>query len=82
MLRRRGRVAAPRAAAGADARDLALLMMEACRSLGFAARFVSGHLCDAAMVDADRPMIGGGATHAWCQVCLPAAGWWTGDLAA
>ncbi|TQF85696.1 transglutaminase family protein [Elioraea sp. Yellowstone] len=57
-------------------------MMEACRSLGFAARFVSGHLCDAAMVDADRPMIGGGATHAWCQVCLPAAGWWTGDLAA
>ncbi|GIX11923.1 transglutaminase family protein [Elioraea sp.] len=56
-------------------RDLALLMMEACRSLGFAARFVSGYLYDAAMVDADRPMIGGGATHAWCQVYLPGAGW-------
>lgn len=56
-------------------RDLALLMMEACRSLGLAARFVSGYLYDPAMVDAARPMVGGGATHAWCEVYVPGAGW-------
>ena len=56
-------------------RDLALLMMEACRSLGFAARFVSGYLYDAALVDAARPMLGGGTTHAWCDVYVPGAGW-------
>jgi transglutaminase-like putative cysteine protease len=49
-------------------RDFALLMMEAARSLGFAARFVSGYLYD------DRA-VGGGATHAWVQVYLPGGGW-------
>jgi transglutaminase-like putative cysteine protease len=53
-------------------RDFALLMMEAVRSLGFAARFVSGYLYDD---DADEPTVGGGATHAWCAVYLPGAGW-------
>ena len=43
-------------------------MMEAARSLGFAARFVSGYLYD------DRA-VGGGATHAWVQVYLPGCGW-------
>lgn len=55
-------------------RDLALLMMDAVRSLGLAARFVSGYLYD------DRhaiggPVVGGCATHAWCAVYLPGAGW-------
>jgi transglutaminase-like putative cysteine protease len=54
-------------------RDFALLMMEAVRSLGFAARFVSGYLY---VPSRDRPgHLGGGSTHAWCQVYLPGAGW-------
>lgn len=56
-------------------RDFALLMMEACRSLGLASRFVSGYLYDAEMVDAATPVVGGGATHAWCDVYVPGAGW-------
>lgn len=56
-------------------RDFAVLMMEAARSLGFAARFVSGYLYDAALVDSVAPMIGGGSTHAWCTIYLPGAGW-------
>lgn len=63
-------------ARGAGAcRDFALLMMEACRSLGLAARFVSGYLYDAALAESDTPVVGGGATHAWCDVYLPGAGW-------
>jgi transglutaminase-like putative cysteine protease len=54
-------------------RDFALLMMEAVRSLGFAARFVSGYLY---VPDRDGPQrLGGGSTHAWCQVYIPGAGW-------
>ena len=56
-------------------RDLALLMMEACRSLGLAAQFVSGYLYDAALMDSAGPLVGGGATHAWCAIYLPGAGW-------
>jgi transglutaminase-like putative cysteine protease len=56
-------------------RDFAVLMMEAARSLGFAARFVSGYLYDEALVDCVDPMVGGGATHAWCAIYLPGAGW-------
>src|SRR6187431_2907306 len=52
-------------------RDFAVLMMEAVRSLGFAARFVSGYI----FVAGDRSVNGGGATHAWMQVYLPGAGW-------
>jgi len=54
-------------------RDLTLLMIEAVRSLGFAARFVSGYLY---VPSRDGPThIGGGSTHAWAQVYLPGAGW-------
>lgn len=56
-------------------RDFALLMMEAVRSLGLAARFVSGYQYDPA---ADQGLAGlpvSGATHAWVQVYLPGAGW-------
>ena len=52
-------------------RDFAILMMEAVRSLGLAARFVSGYL----HVKADRRYSGGGSTHAWVQVYVPGAGW-------
>jgi transglutaminase-like putative cysteine protease len=56
-------------------RDLALLMMEAARALGFAARFISGYVYDAALIDHGDPVVGGGATHAWCAIYLPGAGW-------
>ena len=54
-------------------RDFALFMMEAVRSLGLAARFVSGYIY---VPSRDGPThLGGGSTHAWCQVYLPGAGW-------
>jgi transglutaminase-like putative cysteine protease len=54
-------------------RDFALLMMEAARSLGFAARFVTGYVY---VPDRDGPgLLGGGSTHAWCQIYLPGSGW-------
>jgi hypothetical protein len=50
-------------------RDFANLFMQAARSLGFAARFVSGYL--------NSPPQDGhsGSTHAWAEVYLPGAGW-------
>jgi transglutaminase-like putative cysteine protease len=54
-------------------RDFALLMMEAVRALGMAARFVSGYLAPSGRVD--RKRLGGESTHAWCEVYLPGAGW-------
>lgn len=56
-------------------RDFALFMMEAARSLGLAARFVSGYLYDESLLDGSHGMVGGGATHAWVHVYLPGAGW-------
>ncbi len=57
-------------------RDYALLMMEAARTLGFAARFVSGSLYDdSKLTGGEDTVIGGGATHAWAQIYLPGAGW-------
>jgi transglutaminase-like putative cysteine protease len=57
-------------------RDFAILMMEAVRSLGLAARFVSGYIFtpgrDFGSAVGAR---GGGSTHAWMQVYLPGAGW-------
>ena len=54
-------------------RDFAVLMMEAVRSLGVAARFVSGYIF---VPDRGRgAVVGGGATHAWMQAYLPGAGW-------
>jgi transglutaminase-like putative cysteine protease len=54
-------------------RDFAVLMMEAVRSLGLAARFVSGYLYVPEHGGGGR--VGGGATHAWLQVYIPGAGW-------
>ncbi len=56
-------------------RDFAVFMMEAVRSIGLAARFVSGYLYDEQLIGAGGGMVGGGATHAWLQVYLPGAGW-------
>jgi transglutaminase-like putative cysteine protease len=56
-------------------RDFALLMMEAARALGFAARFISGYLYDERLVDCTDPVVGGGATHAWVAIYLPGTGW-------
>lgn len=60
-------------------RDYAWLMIEALRRLGFACRFVSGYLYDAALDGGEIGMTGSGATHAWLQVYLPGAGWRTYD---
>ena len=49
-------------------RDLAMLMVEACRCVGLPARFVSGyHLVDPKPERYDL--------HAWAEVYLPGAGW-------
>jgi len=54
-------------------RDFAVLMLEAVRSLGFAARFITGYIY---VPDRDGPhWLGGGATHAWCQIYVPGSGW-------
>ena len=52
-------------------RDFALFMIEAVRSLGYAARFVSGYLH---VRGGEHERVGGGSTHAWVQVYLPGRG--------
>ena len=56
-------------------RDFALFMIEAVRSLGLAARFVTGYLYDPALDGEGPGLQGAGATHAWVQVYLPGSGW-------
>jgi transglutaminase-like putative cysteine protease len=61
-------------------RDFAVLMMEATRSLGIAARFVSGYIlvpgnASSSDFSPSADVKGGGATHAWMQAFLPGAGW-------
>jgi transglutaminase-like putative cysteine protease len=53
-------------------RDLAMLMIAALRSLGIAARFVSGYLH---LADDGDDLVTGGNTHAWVQVYVPGPGW-------
>jgi transglutaminase-like putative cysteine protease len=48
-------------------RDYAVLMMEAARHWGFAARFVTGYIM---MGEGQH-----GATHAWTEIYIPGAGW-------
>jgi transglutaminase-like putative cysteine protease len=57
-------------------RDFAILMIEAARSLGFAARFASGYLA-VPLDDPKEPASGSarGSTHAWAQIYLPGRGW-------
>ena len=49
-------------------RDLAVLFMDACRSLGIASRFVSGYIHEPGR-------IGTSELHAWAEVYLPGGGW-------
>jgi transglutaminase-like putative cysteine protease len=56
-------------------RDFALLMMEACRTFGLAARFVSGYVYDSKLATATGATVSSGTTHAWMQIFLPGAGW-------
>ncbi|MDB5687488.1 MAG: transglutaminase family protein, partial [Rhizorhabdus sp.] len=53
-------------------RDFAVLMIEAVRSLGFAARFVSGYVYNPSRGEG---VVGGGNTHAWARIFLPGSGW-------
>jgi transglutaminase-like putative cysteine protease len=61
-------------------RDIAVLMIEAARWLGFGARIVSGYL-----IRRDQPQanmagfVEAGSTHAWVEIYLPGAGWITFD---
>jgi transglutaminase-like putative cysteine protease len=50
-------------------------MIEGVRSLGLAARFVSGYVFVPDTAEPTAALLGGGATHAWVQVYLPGAGW-------
>jgi transglutaminase-like putative cysteine protease len=54
-------------------RDIAVLMIEAVRWLGFGARIVSGYLINrnSGLVGSSGP----GSTHAWVEIFLPGAGW-------
>jgi transglutaminase-like putative cysteine protease len=54
-------------------RDLAVLLIEAARSLGFGARVVTGYLYSSTADNAAAAAAG--ATHAWADIYLPGAGW-------
>ena len=49
-------------------RDLAMLMVEACRSVGIPSRFVSGY-------NFEEPMLSEYDLHAWAELYMPGAGW-------
>ncbi|WP_435171590.1 transglutaminase family protein [Falsirhodobacter sp. 1013] len=51
-------------------RDLAVLLVEGARALGFGARVVSGYLWPN-----DVGTVGAGATHAWGDIFVPGPGW-------
>lgn len=50
-------------------RDITVLFLAACRSLGLAGRFVSGYQAEADTPDGQRHL------HAWPEVFLPGLGW-------
>jgi transglutaminase-like putative cysteine protease len=56
-------------------RDLAVLLIEAARSLGFGARVVTGYLYRPSADGASAGVIGAGTTHAWADIYVPGSGW-------
>ena len=58
---------------GGSCRDYAVLFLALCRTLGLAARFVSGYLHEAPAADIPDPAPP--TMHAWAEVYLPGAGW-------
>lgn len=56
-------------------RDLAVLLADAVRCLGFGARLVSGYLYNPQREGLDDAGFGEGSTHCWVEVYLPGAGW-------
>lgn len=50
-------------------RDMAVLMIEVSRAMGYPARFVSGYL------ESSNSMAGQGSSHAWTEIYLPERGW-------
>ncbi|MFY9693099.1 MAG: transglutaminase family protein [Xanthobacteraceae bacterium] len=56
-------------------RDLAVLLIEAARSLGFGARVVTGYLYRASADVGSPSGIGAGTTHAWADIYVPGSGW-------
>ena len=58
--------------------DFAHLMIGCLRSLGYAARYVSGYL-ETLPPPGQEKMVGADATHAWIQVFSPGEGWFEFD---
>jgi transglutaminase-like putative cysteine protease len=56
-------------------RDLAVLLIEAARSLGFGARVVTGYLYNPSTDGQSGAAIGAGSTHAWADIYVPGSGW-------
>lgn len=52
-------------------RDFTVLLAEAARALGLAARLASGYLCEFGSAN----KVAEGALHAWTEIYLPGAGW-------
>jgi transglutaminase-like putative cysteine protease len=58
---------------GGSCRDYAAFLVELCRALGLAARFVSGYLYEPRPPDGTSAAVQ--SMHAWAEVYLPGAGW-------
>lgn len=66
------------AARGGVCQDFAHLLLAVARSVGLAARYVSGYLETDPPPDAEK-MIGADASHAWCSIWSPEVGWFDVD---